>query len=95
MKKVDSLEVEVLVTQLCPTFVTPWTHQAPLSMELSMREYWYGLTLLSPGDHPDPGIEPKSPTLRADSLPTKSPGKPRFAGGGVNYITILEDNFMI
>ena len=41
-------------------FVTPWTvaHQAPLSMEFSRQEYWSGLLFPSPGDLPDPGIEP-------------------------------------
>ena len=49
-------------------FVTPWTvaHQAPLSMRFSRQEYWSGLPFPSPGDLPDPGIEPASltsPTL--------------------------------
>ena len=43
-------------------FVTPWTvaHQAPLSMGFSRQEYWSGLPFPSPGDLPDPGIEPVS-----------------------------------
>ena len=43
-------------------FVTPWTvaHQAPLSMEFSRQEYWSGLPLPSPGELPEPGIEPSS-----------------------------------
>ena len=40
-------------------------------MELSRREYWSGLLFPSPGDLPNPGIEPESPTLQADSLPTE------------------------
>ena len=53
--------------------VTPWTiaHQAPLSMEFSRQEYWNGLPFSSPGDPPDPGMEPGSPTLQADSLPSE------------------------
>ena len=49
---------------------TPWTvaHQGPLSMGFSRQEYWSGLPFLSPEDLPDPGIEPRSPTLQADSL---------------------------
>ena len=45
------------------SFVTPWTvaHQAPLSMGFSRQEYWSGLPFPSPGDLPDPGIEPESP----------------------------------
>ena len=55
-------------------FVTPWTvaHQAPLSMGFSRQEYWSGLPCTSPGDLPDPGIEPTypvSPTLEMGSLP--------------------------
>ena len=47
-------------------FVTPWTvaHQAPPSMGFSRQEYWSGLPFPSPGDLPNPGIEPRSPTLR-------------------------------
>ena len=44
-------------------------HQAPLSMGFSRQEYWSGFPIPSPGDLPDPGIEPKSPALQADSLP--------------------------
>ena len=50
----------------------PWTVacQAPLSMGFSRQEYWSGLPFPSPGDLPDPGIEPRSPALQADDLPT-------------------------
>jgi len=50
--------------------VTPWTvaHQALLSMEFSKQEYWSGLPFSSPGDLPDPGIEPGSPSLQAGNL---------------------------
>ena len=50
-------------------FETPWTvaHQAPLSMGLSRQEYWSGLPFPSPGDLPDPGMEPRSPALQVDS----------------------------
>ena len=60
------------------TSVTPWTgaRQAPLSMGFSRQEHWSGLPFPSPGDLPDPGIEPKSPALQADSLPSEPPGKP-------------------
>ena len=53
--------------------MTPWTvdHQALLSRGFSRQEYWSGLLFLSPGDLPDPGIEPPSPTLQADSLPSE------------------------
>ena len=42
-------------------------------MEFSRQEYWSGLPFPSPGDLPDPGIEPVSPTLQADTLPSESP----------------------
>ena len=42
--------------------------QTPLSMGFSRQEYWSGLPFLSPGDLPDPVIEPRSPTLQADAL---------------------------
>ena len=50
-------------------FETTWTvaHQAPLSMEFSRQEYWNGFLFPSLGDLPNPGIEPGSPTLQADS----------------------------
>ena len=59
-------------------FVTSWTaaHQAPPSMGFSRQEYWSGLPFPSPGDLPDPGIEPRSPALQADALTSEPPGKP-------------------
>ena len=56
---------------------TSWTvaYQAPLSMGLSRQEYWSGLPFPSPGDLPNLGIEPRSPTLQADALPSELPGK--------------------
>ena len=50
-------------------------HQAPLSMGFSRQEYWSGLLCPSPGDLPNTGIKPRSPTLQADSLPFELPGK--------------------
>ena len=51
-------------------FVTPWT-VAPLPMGFSRQEYWSGLQLPSPGDLPNPGIEPGSPALQTDTLPSE------------------------
>ena len=61
-----------LVAKSCPTLATPWTvaRQAPLSMGFPRQEYWSGLPFLSPGDLPDPAIEPGSPALQANSLVT-------------------------
>ena len=59
-------------------FATPWTVacQALQSMGFSRQEYWSGLPFPSPGNLPDPGTEPRSPTLQADALPSEPPGKP-------------------
>ena len=55
-------------------FMTPWTvaYQPPPSMGF----YWSGLPFPSPGDLPDPGIEPGSPEFQADALTSEPPGKP-------------------
>ena len=59
-------------------FVTLWTVacQAPLSMEFSRQEYWNLLPCPPARDLPDPGIEPRSPALQADSLPLSHQGSP-------------------
>jgi len=60
--------------------VTLWTVacQAPLSMGFSRQEYWSGQPFPSPVDLPDPGIEPRSPLLQVDSLPSEPPGKSKI-----------------
>ena len=50
--------------------------QAPLSMGFSRQEYWSGWPFPSPGELPNPGIEPRSPALQMDSLPAEPPGQP-------------------
>ena len=59
-------------------FVTPWTvaYQAPLSMEFSRQEYWSGLPFPYSRYLPDPGIEPGSPALQADTRSLEPPEKP-------------------
>ena len=52
-------------------------HQAPPSMGFSRQEYWSELPFPSPGDLPELGIKPGSPSLQADSLPSEPPGKPQ------------------
>ena len=71
----SATKVKVKIAQLC---LTPWTvaHQDPLSMEFSRQEYWSGLPFPSLGDLLDPGIEPWSPALQADTLQSEPPGKP-------------------
>ena len=72
----------VVVWCLSPVclFVTPWTvaRQAPLSMGFPRQGYRSGLSFPSPGDLPDPGVEPVSPALQADSLPLSHQGSPIF-----------------
>ena len=61
------------------SFMILWSiaYQAPLSMGFSREEYWSGLPFPTPGDLPNPGIEPRSPRLQADSLPAEPQGKPK------------------
>ena len=64
------------VAQLYPTICDPMDcSQAPPSMGFSRQGCWSGLAFPSPGDLPDPGIEPGSPALQADALPSEPPGK--------------------
>ena len=74
-------------------FATLWTvaHQAPLSMGFSSQEYWSGLPYPPPGDFPNSGIEPTSPTapaLQVDFFTTEPPGKPTYT------IFIMKNNFV-
>ena len=60
-------------------FLTPWTIE---SMEFSRLESWSGQPFPSPGDLPNPGIEPRSPELQVDALPAEPQGKPQNTGVG-------------
>ena len=73
------MKVKVKLLSRVQLFATPWTvaYQVPLSMGFSRQEYWSGLPFPSPGDLPDPGIEPRSPALEADALTSEPPGKPK------------------
>ena len=66
----------IKVTQSCPTLCDPM--DCSLSMGFSRQEYWSGLPLPPPGDLPGPGIEPRSPALQADTLPSEPPGEPSY-----------------
>ena len=69
------------ITQSCPTLCNPMDsslYQASPSMEFSRQECWSGLPFPSPGNFPDPGIEPRSPTLQAESLSAEPQGSPRI-----------------
>ena len=73
-------------------FATPWTvaYQASPSMGFSRQEFWSGLPFPSPGDLPNPGIEPGSPALEADALTSESPGKPYYVEVCSFYACFLE-----
>ena len=64
-------------------FATPWTvaYQPPPSMWFSRQEYWGGLPFPSPGDLPDPGIEPGCPAFQVDALTSEPRGKPSHSTG--------------
>ena len=64
--------------------------QASLSMGFSRQEYWSGLPFPSPGDLPDPGIEPRSPALQADALSSEPPGKPIYSIAYLNISLLLK-----
>ena len=89
-----SEKVKVKSLSCVRLFATLWTvaHQAPPSMRFSRQEYWRGLPFPSPRGLPHPGIEPRSPTLQADSLPSEPPGKPK--NKGVGSLSLLQGNFL-
>ena len=70
------VHVKVKVTQLGLTLCNPVGDSLPGSsvMEFSRQEHWSGLPFPSPGDLPDPRIEPRSPTVLANSLLSEPPG---------------------
>ena len=73
-----ALKVKCKLLSHVQLFVTPWTVASRLlcPWEFSRQEYWSGLPCPPPGDLPNPGIEPRSPELQADSLPSEPPEKP-------------------
>ena len=85
LMRVKESESESEVAQSCPTLCDPWTvaHQAPPSMGFSRQEYWGGLPFPSPGDLPDPGIEPRSPALQAETLTSAPPGQEESEKAGL------------
>ena len=68
-----------LVTQLCPTLCDPMDYTLPGSSVhgILQARYWNGLPFPSPGELPNPGIEPRPPAFQADSLPSDPPGLAR------------------
>jgi len=83
-----------LVAQWCRTLCGPIyciDCQAPLSMEFSRQEYWSGSSCPPLADLPNPGNEPRSPSLQADSLPSEPPGTSKNTG--VGSLDLLQGNF--
>ena len=76
VKSMQKLPV-CLVAQLYPTLCNPIHCSSPNSSTS-------GLSFPCPGDLPNPGIEPRSPTLQLNSLPSKSPGKPQNSDNSIN-----------
>ena len=68
--------------------MTPWTIQP---MVFSRPEYWSGYSFPSPGDIPNPGIEPRSPALQVDFLPAEPQRKPKDTG--VGSLSLLQQIF--
>ena len=78
MRIINTSKVKVKVKSLgrVRLFATSWSvaYKALMSLGFSRQEYWGGLAFPSPGYLPNPGIEPESLALKADSLPSESPG---------------------
>ena len=74
-------------------FAIPWTvaRQAPLSMEIQQARILEWVAMPSSRGFPDPGMEPRSPTLQADCLLSEPPGKPKNTG--VGSLSLLQGNF--
>ena len=83
-----------LVPKSCLTLWDPVDCSPPGSsvLGISWQENWSGLPFPTPGDLPDPGIEPGSPLLQADSLPSEPQGKPKNVG--VGNLCLLQRNFL-
>ena len=72
-------KVKVKVAQSCLTLCNPMDYRVHGILQAKILEW---VAFLSPGDLPNPGIKPRSPTLQADSLPAEPPGKPKNTGVG-------------
>ena len=89
-----NVSIVVQSISLVQLFMTLWTvaHQVPLSMEFPRQEYWSELPFPSPGDLPNPGIEPRSSEFQADSLLCEPSGKPKNTG--VGSLSLLQGIFL-
>ena len=84
--------MKVKLLSLVPLFEILWilVYQAPPSIGFSRQEDWSGLPFPSPGDLPDPGIEPGSSALQADTLPSEPLGKPLDFNSTQKFILQLQ-----
>ena len=82
--------VKVKVAQLCPTVCDPMDCIVDGILQARILE-WVGQPFSSPGNLPNPGIEPRSPALQADSLPAEPQGKPKNTG--VDSFFLLQEIF--
>ena len=83
-----TIESESEVAQSCPTLCDPMDY-SPRGSSIhgfSRQKYWSGLPFPFPGDLPDPRIEPMSPTLQADTLPSEPPGNQKTIDISTNYV---------
>ena len=80
-----------LVTQLCLTLCDPM-YRLLCPWGFSRQEFWSRLPCPPPEDLPNPGIEPRSPTFQANSLPSEPPGKPKNTR--VGSLSFLQGNFL-
>ena len=86
------LDVQVKVTSVSRP-VDSVAHQAPLSMGFSRQEHWSGSPWPPPGDLPNPGMEPGSPALQTDSLPSDPPGQPMMCKALIT-LDLIKECFM-
>ena len=86
----DKPSCAALVAQSCPA-LCDCLHCSRPGCSVSGQEYWSGLSCPPPGDLPNPGIEPRSPALWADSLTSELPGKPKNIG--VGSLSLLQGIF--
>ena len=83
----------VLTDSIMSDSATPWTEptRLPCPWEFSRQGHWSDLQCPTPGDLPNPGIEPRSPALQVDYLPSEPSGKPK--NPGVDSLSFLQGIF--
>ena len=85
----EYMRAQLLQSRLTLCDPMDYSFQGPLSMGFSRQEYWSGLLFPSPGDPPNPGVEPASPALAVDSLPLHHLGSPFVWVSFFNYFVYI------